>query len=200
MCLVDTLVAVMSGFIIFPAVFSAGVVAVDAGPGLVFIALPSVIQSAFNGSEFVQWAFSGLFYMLLALAALTSTISMHEMSTAFVGEHFGLSRRASAWTVTGICMTLGVLCSLSFGALTGAKVLGLGCFDLFDFLTAKLLMPVGGILILVFCGWRLGRRLVNGELTNGGSVRVVGLKILMVLVRWVAPIGVLAVLVNQLIG
>lgn len=199
-CVIDSLVAILAGFIIFPAVFSVGGVEVDAGPGLVYITLPNVFNTAFSGMPVLGYAFSCLFYVLLLLAALTSTISMHEIATAFIRENFGLSRRLSAVVVTLLCIVLGFACSLSFGPWRDVKLLGLGFFDLFDFLTAKYIMPLGGLMITCFVGWFLDSRLVEDELTNGGALRVRSLRLLLFLIRWVAPIGVAIVFFNQLIS
>ena len=199
-CAIDSLVAILAGFIIFPAVFSVGGVEVDAGPGLVYITLPSVFNMAFSNMPLLGYAFSCLFYVLLLLAALTSTISMHEIATAFIRENFGLSRRLSAVIVTTLCIVLGFACSLSFGPWRDVKVLGLGFFDLFDFLTAKYIMPLGGLLITCFVGWYLNRRLVEDELTNSGVLRVRSLRLLLFLIRWVAPVGVAIVFFNELIS
>ena len=165
-CMLDTAVAVLSGFVIFPAVFSVSGVQVDAGPGLVFITLPNVFNLVFGKTPFLGYLFSSFFYLLLLLAALTSSISMHEIGTAFVSEKFGQSRRRAATMVTVVCLFLGACCSLSFGPWAHITFCGMGFFDLFDFLTAKLFMPVGGILISLFAGWRLSRKRVKDELTN----------------------------------
>ncbi len=197
-CTIDSMVAIMSGFIIFPAAFSVAGVQVDSGPGLVYITLPHVFNMAFEGIPFVGYLFSGLFYVLLLLAALTSTISMHEIATAFIHENYKMSRQKSAVIVTLICMVLGTACCLSFGAWSGVKIWGMGFFDLFDFLTAKFLMPLGGILITMFVGWSMERKMVMEELTNQGTLRIRGLRFLIFLVRWVAPIGVGLVFLNEL--
>ena len=101
---IDTLVAIMGGFIIFPAVFSVQTVAPDAGPGLVFITLPSVFQMAFANVPMVGWVFAVMFYLLLLLAALTSMISLHEPVTAFLIERTGLSRPVATTVVTVTCI------------------------------------------------------------------------------------------------
>ena len=94
---IDTFVAVLAGVIIFPAAFSVGIQP-DAGPSLIFITLPNVFQQAFSGIPFLAYVFSVLFYVLLALAALTSTISLHEVVTAFLHEEFAFTRgRAARW-------------------------------------------------------------------------------------------------------
>lgn len=197
-CLIDSMVAILSGFIIFPAVFSVPGMAPDAGPGLVYITLPHVFNVAFSGWPVLGYLFSGMFYVLLLLAALTSTISMHEIATAFIHENYRLSRRHAAVVVTLICAVLGAACSLSFGPWADVKIWNRGFFDLFDFLTAKFLMPLGGILITMFVEWYLDRRFVVAQLTNDGTVRVRGLRILLFLIRWVAPIGVGIVFLNEI--
>ena len=197
-CIIDTLVAVLSGFIIFPTVFSVGL-APDAGPGLVFITLPGVFSLAFGEMPALGYAFSLLFYMLLLLAALTSSISMHEICTAFLSEHFRWSRRRAAVTVTLVCIILGCCCSLSFGPWQDVTVLGRGFFDLFDFTVTKFLMPIGGLLMTLFVGWHLDRRLVEHELTNGGTLSVRLMRPLLVLIRWVAPLGILVIFLNEII-
>ena len=197
-CVIDTLVAVLSGFIIFPTVFSVPGVSPDAGPGLVFITLPNVFNSAFAHMPVLCYVFSGLFYVLLLLAALTSSISMNEIATAFVHENYHVSRRRSTVIVTSVAMVLATACSLSFGAWSGVKVFGMGFFDLFDFVTAKFLMPLGGILMTVFVGWYLDKKLVIDELTNEGTVWARSARVVLFLIRWVAPVGVGMVFLNQL--
>ena len=197
-CVIDSMVAILSGFIIFPAVFSVSGVSPDAGPGLVYITLPNVFNVAFSGVPLLGYAFSGLFYVLLLLAALTSTISMHEIATAFIHENYHLSRRRAAVVVTLVCMVLGAACSLSFGPWSDIKIWNRGFFDLFDFLTAKFLMPLGGILITMFVEWYLDRRFVVDQLTNEGTLKVRGLRLLLFLIRWVAPVGVGIVFLNEI--
>jgi len=197
-CIIDTMVAVLSGFIIFPTVFSVGI-APDAGPGLVFITLPNVFLLCFGKMPVVGYVFALLFYVLLLLAALTSSISMHEICTAFISEHFRQSRRRAATIVTIICLVLGSFCSLSFGPWQDVTVLGKGFFDLFDFIVTKFLMPLGGLLMTLFVGWYLDRRLVEQQLTNDGSIPVRTMRPLLFLVRWVAPAGILVIFLNEII-
>ena len=111
---IDTFVAILAGLIIFPAAFSVGIQP-DAGPSLIFITLPNVFQQAFGGIPFLAMIFSLLFYVLLALAALTSTISLHEVVTAYLHEQFSLKRSKAATLVTSFCVVTGVLSSLSLG-------------------------------------------------------------------------------------
>jgi len=195
---IDTLVAILCGFIIFPAVFSVGTVPPDAGPGLVFITLPTVFQTAFQGAPIVGYIFALLFYLLLIVAAITSTISLHETITAFLHER-GLSRRAAARIVTSLCLALGVLCSMSFGPLKDFKpFFGLGFFDAFDFLSAKIIMPLGGIIICLFTGWRLDKKLVQQQITNDGALRAPLFRLYLFIIRWLAPIAITLILLNEL--
>lgn len=197
-CIIDTMVAVLSGFIIFPTVFSVGI-APDAGPGLVFITLPNVFLLTFSKMPIVGYVFALLFYVLLLLAALTSSISMHEICTAFISEHFKASRRKAAVIVTAVCLVLGSFCSLSFGPWQDVTLLGKGFFDLFDFAVTKFLMPLGGLLMTLFVGWWLDRKLVERQLTNDGSIPVRMMRPLLFLIRWVAPLGILIIFLNEII-
>ena len=198
-CTIDTLVAIMSGFIIFPAVFSVEGVQADAGAGLVFITLPHVFSSAFSQMPLLGYIFSTLFYLLLLLAALTSSISMHEICTSYVSEHYNLTRKRAATAVTLVYLVLGAACSLSFGPWKDYTLAGKTIFDWFDFATAMFIMPIGGIFISLFAGWVLERKLLTDELTNNGTLKVRGLRALIFLIRWIAPIGVGMVFLNQVV-
>ena len=193
---IDTMVAILAGLIIFPAAFSVGIQP-DAGPSLIFITLPNVFQQAFGGVPFLAMIFSLMFYVLLALAALTSTISLHEVVTAYLNEQFGISRgRAAVW-VTGFCVVTGVLSSLSLGVWDD-KFFGLGFFDLLDFVTAKLMLPLSGLLVSLFVGWYLKRSLSYEELTNYGLQKAPYFPIYMFILRYLAPIAIVLIFVNEL--
>lgn len=196
---IDTIVAVLSGFIIFPAVFSVPGIEADAGPGLVFITLPSVFHMAFQPVPILGYIFSGLFYILLFLAALTSAMSLHESVTAYVHESFGMSRRKASFLVAVSYMSLGVLCCLSFGPLRDWTVMGLTIFDLFDYVSSKVLLPLGGLLLVIFTGWYLDRNMVRDEITNHGTIssRVFGVFIF--LVRWVVPAAIAIIFIRGIV-
>lgn len=198
-CLIDTLVAICAGLIIFPAVFSMEGVEAGAGPGLVFITLPHVFDTLLGGIPWLRYVISVLFDLLLLLAALTSSISMHEICTAYIHETYNLPRQRAAVIVSAVCGLLGIACSLSFGIWSGYTVWGMTFFELFDFLTAKLLMPLGGMLICIFAGWVIDQQLLRNQLTNWGSLQVRSLRALVFLTRWVAPLGVGMIFVNELL-
>ena len=197
--IIDTCVAVLCGFIIFPAVFSVPGVEANEGPGLVFITLPHVFNIAFHNVPIIGYLFSSLFYLLLMLSALTSAISLHEPVTAYIHEEWHLSRRRAAWLVTVSCMLLGVVCSLSMGVWNGFKIGGLCIFELFDFISAKVILPLGGIVIALFVGWKLSRKLVYDEVTNRNTLRIPLFRIYLFLIRWIAPVAIAVIFVNELI-
>ena len=195
--IIDTFVAVLAGFIIFPAAFSVGIQP-DAGPSLIFITLPNVFQQAFSGIPVLAYIFSVMFYVLLALAALTSTISLHEVVTAYLHEEFNFTRGKAARLVTAGCILLGVLCSLSLGVTKDFTIFGLGMFDLFDFVTAKLMLPLGGLLISIFTGWYLDKKIVWSEITNDGSLKVPVYKLIIFILKYIAPIAISLIFINEL--
>ena len=194
--IIDTFVAVLAGFIIFPAAFSVGIQP-DAGPSLIFITLPNVFQQAFSGIPILAYIFSVMFYVLLALAALTSTISLHEVVTAYLHEEFNFTRGKAARLVTTGCILLGILCSLSLGVTKEFTIFGLGMFDLFDFVTAKLMLPLGGLLISIFTGWYLDKKLVWSEITNNGTLKVPTYKLIIFILKYVAPIAISVIFINE---
>lgn len=198
--IIDTFVAVMSGFIIFPAVFNAGYTlsSEDIGPSLLFITMPNVFQQAFGSMPVLSYVVSVLFYFLLVVAALTSTISMHEVVTAYVSEEFTMTRRKAATIVTIACSTVGVFCALSFGPLDGFKLFGMTLFDLFDYVSSNIFLPVGGMFIALFVGWYLDKKMVRDEVTNNGTLRAPYLRLIVFILRYVAPIAIGFILINQL--
>jgi NSS family neurotransmitter:Na+ symporter len=199
-CAIDTFIALMAGFIIFPAAFSAGysIGPNDVGPSLIFITLPNVFQEAFAGLPILSYVFSVMFYLLLVVAALTSTISMHEVATAYLSEEFSMSRQKAATIITVSCTIIGVFCSLSFGVLADWKILGMNIFDFFDFTSSNILLPVGGMFISLFAGWYLDRKLYRDELTNGGKIKAPYFKILIFILKYVAPVAIGLILLNQI--
>ena len=195
--LMDSGIAILAGLMIFPAAFAVGV-SPDSGPSLIFITLPNVFQQAFSSVPIVGYIISILFYFLLALAALTSTISMHEIGTAFFHEELHVSRQAGAWVVTVACGVLAVLCSLSMGAVPSLQVMGNNLLDACDKLTAQYLLPIGSLLTCLMVGWYLPKKLVHDQLTNWGTLRGNFYHVFLFLVRLVCPLGIIAIFLRQL--
>jgi NSS family neurotransmitter:Na+ symporter len=190
---IDLGIAILAGLMIFPAVFSVGVEPAQ-GPSLIFITLPSVFQQAFAG---MSQAIAVLFYALLVFAALTSTISMHEIGTAFFTEEHRLPRQRAAWLITSCCSVLAVLCSLSVGAVEGIGLMGLSLMDFCDQLTAKFMLPAGALLTSIFIGWFANQQVVRNEFTNRGTVATSLFPAYQFAVRFVLPILIVLIFLRQ---
>ena len=195
---IDTLVALLSGLIIFPAVYSISGLSPDAGPSLVFITLPNVFQQVFGNLPWLAYIFSLIFYLLLVMAALTSSISMLEMSAAYFHKNLRLSRPLAAIIVSVVCLILGTFCSWSFGDWSEVKVFGLNFFDLFDFLVAKLIMPIGGMLMCIFLGWVVDEKVLRAEMTNHGTIKSPLYPTYRFIIRYVAPLCIFLIFANEL--
>ena len=196
--IIDFLVALLAGLVIFPAAFSVGVKP-DSGPSLIFITLPNVFQNAFGGIATLGYVVSVLFYILLSMAALTSLMSLHEVSTAFLEEELGTTRKRAALMVTAGCMVIGVVCSLSLGAWNGFRLFGLTIFDAFDFVTGQLFLPMVGFLTCIFIGWFVPHKIVRDEFTNMGTLRNGTLfHFYLFLVKYVCPLCILFIFLHQL--
>ena len=192
--LVDTLVAVLAGLMIFPAAFSVGINP-DSGPSLIFITLPNVFQQAFT--PVLGYVVGVLFYALLALAALTSTISMHEIGTSLFFEELHISRKKGAVLETVIAIFIGIACSLSCGAVE-ITVLGKTFLNFCDFFTSNVLLPLGSFATCILVGWVAPQKLVKDEFTNCGTVSVAVYKVWLFLVRFVSPLCIAIVFLHQL--
>lgn len=197
--IIDSCVAILAGVIIFPAAMSVGV-SPDTGPTLVFITLPNVFQQAFGATPWLCYGVTVLFYLLLVMAALTSTISMLEITTAFVSEKFGLSRRKSAVMLGTITCVAGFACSMSFGNWSDVTLFGMGFFDLFDYFVAKLVMPIGGIFMCLLMR-SLGKEKVVSMLTNNGTLRLRRFaEAFYFLVSWAIPVLIMLIFLSELRG
>lgn len=194
---VDTMVAILAGLMIFPAAFSVGVNP-DSGPSLIFITLPNVFNEAFGSMPLMGWVLSLMFYGLLSLAALTSLMSLHEVSTSFFYEELHISRKKGAVIVTVSTIIIGAFCSLSLGGMDYLRVAGMSLFDAFDFVTGQIFLPVGGFLTCVFLGWFAPKKIVRDEFTNWGTLSARFFGIFLFLVRFVCPLAILSIFLHQL--
>ena len=194
---VDSVVAILAGLMIFPAAFSVGI-SPDSGPSLIFITLPNVFREAFTTMPAVGYVISVMFYILLALAALTSTISMHEIGTAFFHEELHRSRRHAAWIVTGVTGAICVLSSLSVGAIPSLRIAGMQFMDFFDALTAQLLMPVSAFLTCLYVGWFAPHKIVREELNDNGTLRNRFFHTYLFVVKYVCPVCISMIFLHQL--
>ncbi|MFW3614781.1 sodium-dependent transporter [Billgrantia antri] len=188
--LLDTGIALLAGLAIFPIVFANGL-DLDSGPGLIFVTLPLAFGNMTGGT-----LLGLMFFLLLTFAALTSAISLLEPVVEFIEERTSLSR-VVATLVSGVAVwALGILALLSFNVLGEFLILGLNIFDLLDTFTSKILLPLTGLGAIVFVAWCLDRQSVAAELNlSGGSE-----SLWLVVARYVAPLGVVAVFLHSLLG
>jgi NSS family neurotransmitter:Na+ symporter len=193
---IDCIVAILAGLMIFPAAFAVGV-SPDSGASLVFITLPNVFQQAFAGIPVLGYVISLVFFALLTLAALTSLISLHEVSTAFLHEELVITRKKAALIVTVTTIIIGCLCSLSLGAVDFMTVWEKTLFDIFDFVTGQIFLPVVGFLTCIFIGWFVPHKLVRDEFTNWGTLRGRFFHLYLFLVKYVCPLAILFIFLHQ---
>ena len=192
--LLDLLVAILMGVIIFPAImsFDLGDHSLE-GPTLVFVTLPEVFAQM-PGTRL--W--SSLFFLLLTVAALTSTISIAEVAIKFVQDRFNMSRVKSCLLILMPLVLFSALCSLSLGSLSHWTIGGLNLFDFLDNITSNIMLPVGSIGACVYLGWFAPKGLLRDQITNGGTLRARSLRVVRFIIRYVAPVLIFLVLIAPL--
>jgi NSS family neurotransmitter:Na+ symporter len=191
--LADLSVSMLAGLAIFPAVFAFGFEP-SAGPSLVFMTIPAVFASMPFGNIFMA-----IFFVLAAIAATGAILSILEVPVAMMSERFGFSRKKATAISVGTIGLFGVPAMLSSSLTADWKLFGLNAFDLFDFISSNILLPLGGILICLFVGWvyglpQLKKQLSNdGQLNNGALINAV-----FILVRYVTPIIITVIMLKGL--
>ena len=194
--LIDFLIALMSGLMIFPAAFSVGVQP-DSGPSLIFITLPNVFQQAFSFMPILGYVISIMFYALLVFAALTSTISMHEIGTAFFHEELHINRSKAAWILTIVCSVIAVFCSMSVGK-ADIQLFGKPLMEFCDYITAQIMLPGGALLTSILVGWFASKAIVREEFTNWETSNSKSyFSFYLFCVRYIVPISILLILMHQ---
>lgn len=195
--LFDTGVALLAGLMIFPAVFATGMDPAE-GPSLVFVTLPAVFDAMPLGSVVAV-----LFFILLSIAALTSTVSLLEVVVSYVVDEHRWSRRKSVWTVAALTFVVGLPSALSQGtipALGGGKFSILGQTDflsLMDYLWGNISLALGALLLSIFVGWVWGRRGPESELRMGaGTTSDTLIHLWWIFLRYVCPVVIFVVLLN----
>ena len=182
----DTGIAILAGLAIFPLVFANGLDPAD-GPGLVFQTLPLAFGQMAGGVFF-----STIFFVLLSFAAWTSAIGLMEPAVAWVVEHFNKTRAQASLLIGGLIWLIGLGSVLSFNVLADTTFLAGTLFDNIDYLTSNIMLPLGGLLITIFAGWVMCRNSTADELGSAGTLY----KAWRMLARFIAPIGILFVLIN----
>lgn len=191
--LMSLLVAVLMGLIIFPAVKSFGLDKESLqGATLVFVTLPEV----FANLPFPQ-LWSSLFFVLLLVAALTSTISIAEVSVAMLCDRFGMSRLRAVFLMSGVLVIFNTLCSLSFGSLADFRIFGQTIFDFLDNFTTNILLPVVSLGVCIYMGWFAPKGLLDRELSNNGTIRSRVTPVVMCIIRYVAPVLIAVILISK---
>lgn len=179
---VDTMVAIIAGLMIFPAVFSVGIEP-SSGPSLVFITLPAVLNTMAFSS---LW--SSVFFLLLVIAALTSTISLHEIVTLYFMEEWKLVRGKASIITSVIVGVLAIIASLSLGIWSDFTIFDRTIFDSFDYLASNVMLPLSGLGISIFAGWVVKREVAKRQLEDYGANRFALFNVLIFLLRYVCPI------------
>ena len=187
----DTLVAILAGIIIFPIVFTYNLDPSAAGPGLIFETLP-IAFGAMNYGTFVATAF----FILLFFAAITSSISLIEPAITFVVEKFSISRLYATNLLGIFTWLLGILTVLSFNHLSEFTVFGMTIFDNLDYLTSKIMLPLGGLLMALFVGYVMNKLIVFKEL-KGNSVLI---NLWYLLLKVLSPILIVIIFIEGIIS
>jgi NSS family neurotransmitter:Na+ symporter len=190
--LADTLIAILAGVMIFPAVFALGMDP-QAGPGLVFQVLPELFMKMPGG-----YYFSIIFFILLAVAALTSTVSLLEVVVAFASEELKMSRQKATIIGAISIWLVGIITTLSFSELSDVKIFNLSIFDLLEYVAANVLLPLGALLIVIFLGWFLGKKIIANELSNEGLLKLKFLGVFVFIIKYIAPIAITLVFLNSI--
>lgn len=187
--LADTVIAVLSGVMVFGSAFAFDIKP-NQGPSLVFVTLPNIFQNMFMGS-----IFSFIFFLLLAIAALTSAISIFEAVVAYAHEHFKLSRLKASVICALLILVVGIPTTLSEGALGNLKILGRNLLDFLDYLASNIMLPLGALFMTLFAGWFHGHKGFREELTSRGTANMRVYPIIEILIRFVAPVFIIIILI-----
>jgi len=192
-CISDTLIAVLAGIVIFPAAFSFGIKP-EAGNELAFVTLPMLFNQMAGG-----YFFCLIFFLLLTIAALTSSISLLEVPVLYLTEQLKISRKkATVYSAIGVF----ILCVISSESLhdgSPLKLFGLSVFDGLDAFTSTFLMTIGGLLTVVFIGWKMKKADFMDEYTNDGTANMGLRKIMYFIIKFIAPVAITVILITQFI-
>lgn len=185
----DTVVALVAGLAIFPIIFSNGMDPA-AGPGLMFISLP-VAFGQMAGGQF----FGFLFFVLIGVAAWTSAISLLEPTVAFLVEKVGMTRTKATIALGAVAWGLGILCLGSFNFMSDVTLFDKTVFDSLDYLTANIMLPLGGIFVALFAGWVVKEKFAKDELSFKSEALF---KVWKFIVQFIAPVAVAIVFILNL--
>lgn len=186
----DTAVALLAGIAMFPAMFAFGLKP-DVGPGLVFVVAPTIFANMGAMGSF----FAVLFFIALTVAALTSSVSLLEVVVAYLMDEKKFTRKKAVISSASVMALLCIIASLSLGGI-GPKLFGKGAFDVFDLLTDKIFLAIGGMLLCIFAGWRLKKEDLYDEITNSGNIKFGLYGLWYPLVKYIIPITIALVAIS----
>lgn len=193
--ILDTSIAILAGLAIFPALFAFGMEPTQ-GAGLVFVVVPQI----FAEMGALGPIFSTIFFIALTVAALTSSVSLLEVVVAYLIDQKNMARTKAVYLTGGIMVFTGILSSLSMGLMSGVTIFGAGFFDLFDILTDKIFMAIGGMFLAIFVGWFMKKEDLKDELTNGGTIKFALFDVWYGLIKYVIPVAIAIVAVLGIIS
>jgi NSS family neurotransmitter:Na+ symporter len=186
----DTIIAILAGVAIFPAVFAFGIEP-NAGPDLIFRTLPNIFQQMPGG-----YFFSLIFFILLGVAALTSSISVLEVVVAYFVEELGIKRKRATIVAAVSITALGILSTMSWGTLGDVRIFNFNVFELLDFTASSVLLPIGGVFIVVFLGWYLGKKHIKDEISSSGIYKAKLVNLFVIIIKFIAPIAIAMVFLH----
>ncbi len=186
----DVVIALLAGFAIFPAVFTFDINPTS-GPDLVFLTLPSLFAQIGGGQ-----LMSILFFTLLFFAAITSAFSLLEVVVAWLSEEFGVKRRMAVAISFVALALLAVICALSQMPTSSLRIAGMNIFDSFDKFSSNIMLPLGGLAVVIFAGWVLDKKIVKEEITNGGRYGTRLYPLLRLLLRYVVPVALVIMFIS----
>lgn len=196
----DLMFAIIAGFAIMPAVFAAGIEP-GAGPGLVFQSIPYIFASLGKEVPVISAVVSVIFFLTIVVAAMTSCISLLEVGVSYLVENHSMKRTSASLLLFVLCGTAGVFCSLSFGTLSGIQIGGMNLFDVFDYLSSNIFLPILATIVVIFVGFSMSRDDVRDEITNGGSIPGSNrlFPVVYFLIKWIAPIFMVLLFITNFI-
>lgn len=191
---IDTIIAIISGLTILPAVFSFGLEP-DEGAGLIFSTLTGVFGSLAAGP-----LMGTVFFLLVLFAAITSSISLIEVIAAFFSERFGISRKTAIIIPILFIMLLSIPSALSYGILSDFTIMGMNIFDFFVFLSDQIIMPLGGLFLCILAGWIWGSDNLDNEISSGGKYTFKLSGIYNIIIKYIAPALIVVVFISSFIA
>lgn len=186
----NIIISILAGLVIFPAVFALGY-SPEQGPGLVFIMLPAVFEQIPMGGFFLI-----IFFILLLFATVTSAIALLEVVVSIGIGNKTQGRRRASWIFAGIIFVVGIPSALSYGVMSDFSIMGKNFFDFMDYITSSIMMPIGALFISLFAGFHYAKKISKEELQASPFIYTVWLTI----VRYIAPIAIIAILISKLFG